>query len=153
MDFNGSSAIGRLEMPRLTTTERNALTSVEDGTTIFNTTDNIGQQFFGGIWNNLGGGGTVVDASETVAGKVEISTQSEFDAGTDTGTTGAFLTPKNSQINAVNSTQNTNISNNTTNIATNTASIATNTTNISTNTAEIPRFKYVTATRNEDTLS
>lgn len=42
----------------------------------------------------------VADASETVAGKVEISTQTEFNNGTDTWSTGAFNVVRPSQIRA-----------------------------------------------------
>lgn len=37
--------------------------------------------------------GTTANASTTVSGKVEIATQSELNAGTDTGGTGAQLVP------------------------------------------------------------
>lgn len=43
----------------------------------------------GGAWVQKSGGGSVPDSTTTVAGKVEIATQAEVDAGTDTGGTGA----------------------------------------------------------------
>lgn len=60
------------------------------------------QQLFysaGGTRNPLSAGSSVVaNASETVAGKVEISTQVEFDAGTATGWTWAPVVATNDQI-------------------------------------------------------
>ena len=44
----------------------------------------------GTIYENVGGG-NVPNASQTVAGKVEQATSAQFDAGTDTGETGAPL--------------------------------------------------------------
>lgn len=50
----------------------------------------------GGTWNSLDTGTVTPNASETVSGKVEIATQAQTDAGTETGETGAILsiTPK-----------------------------------------------------------
>ena len=52
----------------------------------------------GGIWNTLGFSTPTPDASETVSGKVELATQAEVDAGTDTGGTGASLVAVPSKI-------------------------------------------------------
>ena len=52
---------------------------------IYNTTESEHYQYVGGAWSAVSAGSTQANASETVAGKVEISTQVEFDAGTDTG--------------------------------------------------------------------
>jgi len=49
------------------------------------------QVYTGGAWQTLGVGSATPNASTTVAGKVEIATQSEANAGTDTGGTGALL--------------------------------------------------------------
>jgi len=49
-------------------------------------------------WEAIDTGTVTPNASTTVAGKVEIANQTEFDAGTDTWGTGAILTPTPSQI-------------------------------------------------------
>ena len=75
----------------ITTTNRDALASPANGSTIYNST--TGQTEFreGGAWVANAAGGSVADASETVAGKVEEATQAEITAGTATGGTGANL--------------------------------------------------------------
>ena len=40
-------------VPHMTTIERNALASPDQGTLIFNTTDSVGQMFDGSIWNDI----------------------------------------------------------------------------------------------------
>lgn len=76
---------------RLTTTQRDALTGVLDGDWIYNTTANQTQWYEGGAWVTNAAGGTVADASTTVAGKVEEAVLSELSAGTAAGATGARL--------------------------------------------------------------
>lgn len=45
-----------------------------------------GEQYYdGGAWHTLGVGSPTPNASDAVAGKVEIATQAETDAGTETG--------------------------------------------------------------------
>jgi len=84
---------------QLTTTERDALTSVPTGgLAIYNTTVSQTQWREGGAWVTNAAGGTVADASETVAGKVELATNAEMGAGTSTGSTGARLLPPNDQL-------------------------------------------------------
>ena len=78
-------------LQNVTTAQRDALTGVANGTPIYNTTLGQTQWREGGAWVTNAAGGTVADASETVAGKVELSTQAENDAGTATGGTGASL--------------------------------------------------------------
>lgn len=51
----------------------------------------VKQVYIGGTWQDLDVGTPTPNASTTVAGKVEIATQSEANAGTDTGSTGALL--------------------------------------------------------------
>ena len=62
------------------------------------TTGGVLQYYSGGIWNDLDVGTPTPDASTTVAGKVEIATQGELEAGTDTGSTGALLSPLPSNL-------------------------------------------------------
>lgn len=52
----------------------------------------------GGAWIDVGTGATFVNASTTAAGKVEIATTWESQAGTDTGWTGALLSVLPSDI-------------------------------------------------------
>lgn len=52
----------------------------------------------GGAWVDVGTGATFVNASATAAGKVEIATTWESQAGTDTGWTGALLSVLPSDI-------------------------------------------------------
>lgn len=61
-----------------------------NGTIIYNTTAGEFQVRQAGAWVTLASGSTQPNASTTVAGKVEIGTQTEVDAGTDTGGTGAI---------------------------------------------------------------
>ncbi len=78
-----------MTLKSLTTAERNALTP-NVGDKIINTTTGTEQTYYGGTWNDAGTS-TTPNASTTVAGKVEIATQGEVDAGTDVGGTGATV--------------------------------------------------------------
>lgn len=69
-----------------------------NGMVIYNTADGKFQDYTAGSWVDRESGGTFANASETVAGKVEIATTSEATAGTDTGGTGATLVVKPSDI-------------------------------------------------------
>ena len=84
--------------PSLTTAERDAITWNRDWAIIYNETTGTTQQRVWGSWSDIDTGTVTPNASETVAGKVEIATQAEFDAGTATWGTGAQLTPTNDQI-------------------------------------------------------
>jgi len=84
--------------PSLTTAERDAITWNRDWAIIYNETTGTTQQRVWGSWSDIDTGTVTPNASETVAGKVEIATQAEFDAGTATWWTGAQLTPTNDQI-------------------------------------------------------
>jgi hypothetical protein len=57
IDIDGNvdlkSTTGTLIVSRLTTTERNALTSPQNGMIIYNTTDNKFQGYENGVWSNL----------------------------------------------------------------------------------------------------
>lgn len=75
----------------LTTTQRDALASSPNGAVIYNTTSGQMQWREGGAWVTNAAGGTVADASTTVAGKVEEATQAETNSGTAAGATLARL--------------------------------------------------------------
>jgi hypothetical protein len=72
----------------LTEAERDAATGAANGAIIHNETSGVLNQYIGGDWADFATG-TTVNASETVAGKGEVSTTAESKAGTDTGGTGA----------------------------------------------------------------
>lgn len=91
LQFSGLSTEG-LRVKSLTTTERDALTP-SNGALIYNTTTGEFNVYQGGAWSVVASGSTQPDASTTVAGKVELATQSELNAGTPTGGTGASLVP------------------------------------------------------------
>jgi hypothetical protein len=88
INFTGTTT-GGLTIKTLTTAQRDALTPVV-GYKIFNTTTGTEQTYYSGTWNDAGTS-TTPNASTTVAGKVEIATQPEVDAGTDIGGTGATV--------------------------------------------------------------
>lgn len=67
-----------------------ALPSPTNGMSCYVTADGVFYDYQGGAWATRGNSATA-NASTTVAGKVEIGTQVEVDAGTDTGGTGATL--------------------------------------------------------------
>ena len=69
---------------------------------IYNTALGVNQQYIGGAWTN-NASGSVVNADTSTAGKVEIATQTEFDAGTDVGSTGATLVAPPSVVNSLKS--------------------------------------------------
>lgn len=74
-----------MTLKSLTTAERNALTP-NVGDKIINTTTGTEQTYYAGTWNDAGTS-TTPNASTTVAGKVEMATQAEVNAGTSTGGT------------------------------------------------------------------
>jgi len=77
---------------QLTTAERDALTTPPaGGIAVYNTTVGQTQWREGGAWVTNAAGGTVANASTTVAGKVEVATQTETENGSATGGTGASL--------------------------------------------------------------
>lgn len=77
--------------PSLTQTEIDALPTTGTGF-VYNSTVGEYQQLITGTRTTVSAGSTQPNASETVAGKVEIATQSEVNAGTRVGWTGAILT-------------------------------------------------------------
>ena len=72
------------------TARDSAITSPINGMMIYNSGTGTIQQYIGGSWSDLATG-TVVNASTTVAGKVEIATQAEVNAWTWTWGTWAIL--------------------------------------------------------------
>lgn len=87
--FSGSS--GQLGAPRLTTTEKLALTGVQNGTIVYDTTLGEEQYYNAGNWYTFASGSTQPNGSETVAGKFEEATQAENDAGSSVGGTSADI--------------------------------------------------------------
>lgn len=78
-------------------------TSPVNGNTAYLTTEGKRTDYVGGAWVDRATG-SVSNASTTVAGKVEMATQAETEAGTTTGWTGALLTPTPATINPNNIT-------------------------------------------------
>ena len=77
-------------LSRLTTTERDALTNVNDGRVIYNKTLVTAQVRAGGTWISFGSG-TTVAATEAIAGKVEAATVADQLAKTALGDSNALL--------------------------------------------------------------
>lgn len=119
-------------------TERDtAITSPVNGMRIYNTAEWLFQKYQWWAWTDDTSWWATPNASETVAGKVEIATSVEFTAWTDTGGTWASLVAVPSLIKAKNDTQDSSISTNAWNISTNSTNIGTNTSNIAANTNAI----------------
>jgi hypothetical protein len=91
--FSGASTTFRI--PNLTEVERDAIVSPANGMLVYNTTSGTFQFYDGGVWDDVGTA-TVPNASETVAGIVELSTAVQSGAATSTGETGARLVMANS---------------------------------------------------------
>lgn len=85
-----STTKNTLVVQRVTTTEKNALPLTE-GAFLKDDTTGQANMVIGGAWQAFGVSTAPVNASETVAGIVEKSTDSEFITATETGSTGAFL--------------------------------------------------------------
>lgn len=88
INFTGTTT-GGLTLKSLTTAQRDALTPVV-WYKFFNTTTGTVQTYYSGTWNTEWNSATP-NADTTTAGKVEIATQAEVNAGTDTGGTGATV--------------------------------------------------------------
>lgn len=78
--------------------ERDALTGVANGAEIYVTSTGLKYDYLAGSWVAREAGGTFPNASTTVAGKKEDPTDAEVYAGTDTGGTGATMSPTPSQV-------------------------------------------------------
>lgn len=96
LNFSGTDHAG-VKMISLTTAQRTALTGA-NGMLVYDT--DIGElyQYIGGAWSAVSAGSTQPNASETVAGKIELATAAERAAGTATGGTGAALIPTNDAL-------------------------------------------------------
>jgi hypothetical protein len=92
--FSGTDKAG-LRVKSMTTSERDALVSAPDGSIIFNSTTGVLNVREGGAWVAYGTGGSVANASTTVAGKVEQATSAQIGTATELGETGAplFINP------------------------------------------------------------
>lgn len=77
-----------LNLNCVTTTQRNAFSVVNEGDFICNSTSGTFQQRIGGTWADVAAGATA-NATESVAGKIQLGTVSDQSAATVTGTTGA----------------------------------------------------------------
>lgn len=97
LGFSGAANRG-LSVVSLTTAQRDALVGVPDGTEIFNTTTGMFNDRTAGAWVDRASGGVFPNASEAVAGKVELATNAEMGLGTSVGGTGARLVPPNDQL-------------------------------------------------------
>lgn len=97
LDFSGS---GRIQVPVFAddTARDAAIPSPANGLLVYNTADGEFQAYQSGAWASVASGSTQPNASETVAGKVELATQSELNAGTDIGATGASLVATPSKL-------------------------------------------------------
>lgn len=84
-------------VPNLTEMERLALTP-ENGELVYDTTNWLLYQYIWWSRSTIDTWTPTPNASETVAWKVEIATTAEFNAWTDTWGTGAYLSPKPSDI-------------------------------------------------------
>jgi len=97
-DDEGAAGDFPVGTPRLTTAERDALTSPLDGQGVYNTTTGVMNWREGGTWVTNQSGSTVANGSTTVAGKFEEATTAEIDAATAAGGTGADLVVNPSQL-------------------------------------------------------
>lgn len=81
----GDYSVGHL---RLTTAERDALTSPLDGMTIYNTTTAVTNFREAGAWVANAAGGSIPAATTTSLGGLELGTATEVDDGTTSGSVG-----------------------------------------------------------------
>lgn len=84
-------------IPVLTEAERDAMNWPQHGPMIYNSTSGEHEKRMGGSWITVASGGTFPNASETVTGKVQLATDAQALAGTDTDG-GDPLVVKPSQI-------------------------------------------------------
>lgn len=93
LQFSGTTH-GGIRAVNLTTAERTALTP-SNGYIVYDTTAGEFYVYQGGAWSVVSSGSTQPNASETVAGKVELATTTEITDRTSAGATGARLVPPN----------------------------------------------------------
>lgn len=84
-------------VPNLTEVERLSLTP-ENGELVYDTTNWLLYQYSWWSWGTVDNGTPTPNASETVAGKVEIATSSEYESWYDIWDTWAYIMPKVSDI-------------------------------------------------------
>ena len=100
--FTADDGTVTFRVPNMTTTARDTIGAPTNGMIIYNTTTGFPQIYDAGAWADLDTGSAVPNASTTVAGVVEIATQAEITAGTDTGGTGAQVTAVPSNLAVMN---------------------------------------------------
>lgn len=88
LKFSGTTNQG-IVVNSLTTTQRTALTP-DNGAIVYDSTIGENYQYISWTWNAVSSWSVQPNASLTVSGKVEIGTQTQVDASTDTWETGAF---------------------------------------------------------------
>jgi len=93
-----STSKATLNLQQVTTTQRDALTWVANGTIVYNTTTWELNQYIGWAWSAVAAGSTQPDGSTTVAGKFEEATVAEQGTATATGSTGARLVVANANL-------------------------------------------------------
>ncbi len=81
MTLSGTTAT--IRFPQMTTTQRDAIVSPDNGMVVYNTTTGVLNQYIGGAWTTFASG-TTANASNGVAGKVDLATAAENAAGTAT---------------------------------------------------------------------
>lgn len=86
-----STTLATLNLQRVTTTQRNALTGVVEGSIVKNDTTGLVDVYLGGTWVELGVASAPSNATTSVAGISQKATTAETIAGTDIGSTGASL--------------------------------------------------------------
>ena len=98
LNWASDSADALIRVSNMTEAVRDTIGSPANGMLIYNTTAGQLQVYDGGAWAGIDTGASVPNASETVAGIVELATNTEMGAGTSTGGTGARLIPPNDQL-------------------------------------------------------
>uniref|UniRef100_UPI0019D337A8 hypothetical protein n=1 Tax=Brachyspira hyodysenteriae TaxID=159 RepID=UPI0019D337A8 len=72
--------------PTVTTSQRDSIASPSNGMIVYNSTTGAMNQYIGGAWTTFATG-SVVNATDAVAGKVDLATAAEVAAGTATDAT------------------------------------------------------------------
>lgn len=78
-----------------------ALTSPQNGDMCYVTADGAFYDYTSGAWTLRASGGSFVNASTTVAGKVQIATGAQLATGTNTGSTGAVVVSGGGSFNTI----------------------------------------------------
>lgn len=80
--FTTDDSDATLRIPNMTTAARDAISSPQNGMIIYNSTDGVNQQYYGGSWSTIDSGTPVGSATESVEGKVKLATLAEHDPAT-----------------------------------------------------------------------